>query len=139
MRALIFGFGVSWTVVSGSGNIADTDNPATIISDLPIGTNEFSWCISNGVCPNASTCDTIQIDVFDQFAPIAFAGDDQDWCDPVTSIFMTATAPAAPGVGTWTEIGGLTSIVDMNDPLTEITGFGVGEYTFLWKSYNWTM
>lgn len=129
------GFGI-WTVVSGSGLIEDEDNPATTISNLPIGTNEFSWCISNGVCPNASTCDTITIDVFDQFAPVAYAGEDQDWCDPVTSVFMTADQPAAPGIGTWTAIGNSTNIIDMNDPATEINGFGIGEYTYLWTVYN---
>jgi gliding motility-associated-like protein len=129
------GFGI-WTLVSGGGNIADTDNPATTITDLPLGTNEFSWCISNGVCPNASTCDTIRIDVFDEFAPVAFAGEDQDWCDPVTSIFMTASTPASPGYGIWTAIGSSHTIADINDPETEISDFGIGEYIFLWTVYN---
>jgi gliding motility-associated-like protein len=129
------GFGI-WALVAGGGIIADEDNPETDITALPVGINTFSWCISNGVCPNASTCDSLNISVFDDEAIPANAGDDQEWCDPISSIFMNATTPTSPGVGTWTAIGNSATIVDPNNPNTEITNIGVGEYTFLWTVYN---
>ena len=49
---------------------------------------------------------------------------------------MNATTPTSPGVGTWTAIGNSATIVDPNNPNTEITNIGVGEYTFLWTVYN---
>ncbi len=129
------GFGI-WTLVAGGGDIEDTDNPETAITNLPIGINTFSWCISNGVCPNASTCDSLNISVFDDQAIPAFAGEDQEWCDPISSIFMQATTPTIPGVGTWTAIGNSANILEPNNPTTQITNVGVGEYTFLWTVYN---
>lgn len=133
--AALPGFGV-WSMISGGGIIADNDNPETEITQLPVGINEFSWCISNGVCPNSSTCDTIAIFVFDENAPAADAGADQDWCTPITNIFMQASTPAIPGVGTWTAVNNTAVIVEPNNPQTEILGLSVGSYTFLWTVYN---
>ena len=133
--AALPGFGI-WSVVSGSGTIEDEDNPETVISSMPIGINQFSWCISNGVCPNSSTCDTITISIFDENAPPAAAGPDQDLCTPLGTVLMQASVPAIPGVGTWTAIGNSATIVEPNNPTTEITGLGIGEYTFLWTVYN---
>ncbi len=129
------GFGV-WTLLSGGGIIDDIDNPETLISAMPVGINSFSWCIFNGVCANASTCDTINISVFENDISPANAGPDQDWCDPIANIFMQATPASSPAVGTWTAIGNTATIVNPNDPNSEVTGIGVGVYTFMWTVYN---
>lgn len=133
--ATLPGFGI-WTLISGDGFIADPDNPETDITNMPVGINAFSWCISNGVCPNSSTCDTIAILVFDEDAPEAKAGPDQDWCTPLGGIFMQATTPTVPGTGTWTALNNSAIIVNPNDPSTEIQGLEVGSYTFEWSVYN---
>ena len=39
-----------WTLVSGSGTVAEPNNPNTVISDLGFGSNVFRWSISNGSC-----------------------------------------------------------------------------------------
>ncbi|MFN0033169.1 MAG: PKD domain-containing protein [Flavobacteriales bacterium] len=129
------GFGI-WQVVSGSGVIDDTDNPQTEISSIPIGINQFSWCISNGVCPDANSCDTLTVSVFDQDAQAADAGPDQDWCEPTSCVTMAALMPTVPGTGTWTSLTPGPTIVDANDPFTEMCNLGVGEYFFLWTVYN---
>jgi gliding motility-associated-like protein len=133
--AALPGFGV-WTLITGGGIISDSDNPETTITDLPAGVNEFTWCISNGVCPNSSTCDTIALIVFDPDAPVAQAGPDQEWCTPLGNIFMQATTPAIPGIGTWSAVGNSAIIADPNNPQTEILGLGVGSFTFQWTVYN---
>jgi gliding motility-associated-like protein len=129
------GFGI-WEVVSGAGDIQDWDNPQTEITNIPIGESQFSWCISNGVCPDANSCDTISVFVFDEDAQIADAGPDQDWCAPNECVTMAALPPTIPGVGTWVSLAPGPIITDANDPNTEICNLGVGEYYFLWTVYN---
>lgn len=126
-----------WELVSGTGTIQDIDNPHTLISNLAIGENIFSWCVSNGTCENSGTCDTLSIFVFDQDAQEANAGDDQDLCKSTDLIFLTATAVSNPGEGTWTAIGNYaSSIVDIHNAHTELVGLDVGEYFFVWSVYN---
>jgi len=127
----------TWELVSGTGVIDDTDNPQTLIHGLAIGENVFSWCVFNGVCPNSGSCDTLSIFVFDAEAQIADAGADQDWCETVETITMQAAAVDIPGTGTWTALGPYAAtIVDVNDPNTELVDLGVGEYFYLWTVYN---
>lgn len=132
------GYG-QWELISGSGTISndDIDNPQAMISSLAVGENVFSWCVFNGVCPNSGSCDTLSIFLFDENALPANAGPDQDLCESSDNILMQATAVAIPGTGTWTALGPYaSSIVDIHDPITELTGLGVGEYLYLWTVYN---
>ncbi|MFM9984934.1 MAG: PKD domain-containing protein [Flavobacteriales bacterium] len=129
------GFGI-WAVVVGGGIIDDNDNPQTEITEIPIGENQYSWCISNGVCPDANSCDTLSVFIFDENASPADAGPDQDWCEPVSCVTMAAITPDVPGVGTWTSLTAGPIITNVNDPLTEICNLEVGEYTFQWSVYN---
>ncbi len=129
------GFGI-WAVVSGGGEIQDFDNPQTDIINIPIGENQFSWCISNGVCPDANSCDTLSVFIYDENAQEAEAGPDQDWCEPTSCVTMAAAAPTDPGLGTWTSLSPGPTITNANDPNTEICNLGVGEYYFLWTVYN---
>lgn len=131
------GFGV-WSVVSGAGVISadDVDNPEALITDIPIGINAFSWCISNGVCPDANSCDTLLVTIYDENALPADAGDDQDWCEPTSCVTMTAAVPTYPAVGTWTSLSVGPTVSDPNDPSAEMCNLGVGEYYFLWSVYN---
>ncbi|MEN9639099.1 MAG: hypothetical protein RLZZ262_967, partial [Bacteroidota bacterium] len=131
------GYGV-WSVVSGAGDIApeDLDNPEAVITNIPIGINAFSWCISNGVCPDANSCDTLLVTIYDENALPANAGADQDWCEPTSCATMTATIPTYPSYGTWTSLSAGPTISDPNDPSAEMCNLGVGEYYFLWSVYN---
>jgi large repetitive protein len=131
------GFGV-WQVVSGSGTISpdDMDNPLAVITGIPIGINSFSWCISNGVCPDANSCDTLLVTIYDENALPANAGVDQDWCEPTSCVTMAATTPTYPSYGTWSSLISGPTISDPNDPSAEFCNLGVGEYYFLWTVYN---
>ena len=64
----------TWTLVSGSANIANAGSNTTQIDNLGIGVNTLAWTVSNGVCPSVS--DTIDIAVSN--TPIIDAGADQD-------------------------------------------------------------
>jgi gliding motility-associated-like protein len=125
-----------WTQVAGSpANITLASDSATTITSLQQGTNLFVWNLNNGACDGALTADTVVVRVFgDADAP--FAGADQEWCWPVNSTVMTATAPEDPRFGTWTLIAGSGTIADLNDPNTAITDLAIGENCFLWTVYN---
>ncbi len=128
--------GGTWTLVSGSGDIASPNNPNSTVSNLAIGANVFEWTVDNGPCANGVTSDTVTIFVFDPNAAVAEAGDDQTLCTPIVSTTLEGNAPAFPGVGTWTLVSGSGTIVDPNDPSTEVTNLGIGDNVFEWTIYN---
>jgi len=43
-----------WTVVKGSGNIANDTLHSTAVSNLTLNENVFLWTVTNGVCPAAT-------------------------------------------------------------------------------------
>lgn len=126
----------TWSLVSGSGTISDINDPNPIISGLEIGVNVFSWTIYNGPCENDESSDTVAILVYDENAPDANAGEDQELCLPDNSTQMAAQAPIIPAVGTWTLIEGSGTVVSVNNPNSQITGLGVGENIFEWTVEN---
>ena len=125
-----------WTQISGNAVLANPSDPGTLISDLTNGEYEFVWTVSNGPCANSLTTDTVVVRLFATDAPLANAGLDQSWCTPVSTIFMNATVPVIPGVGTWTVESGSANILDANDPATGVDGLSVGEIVLRWTLYN---
>jgi len=53
----------TWSLVSGSGLIANPNDPATQVSGLGLGENVFQWTISSDFCPSVS--DQVMITVND--------------------------------------------------------------------------
>lgn len=125
-----------WVLVAGGGTIENASDANTSITNLPVGNNTFQWIIDNGPCDPSLTSDQVTISVFDPNAPIASAGPDQFFCEPINATNLAALAPATPGIGTWTLVGGTGTISDINDPNTVITDLAVGENCFLWTVYN---
>lgn len=48
-----------WTLISGTGNLANPVNPNSGFSGIQVGTSVLSWTISNGSCP--ASVDTLQV------------------------------------------------------------------------------
>jgi gliding motility-associated-like protein len=126
----------TWTLIQGSADIDDENSSSTLITNLAQGENIFVWTIDNGVCPNGITQDTVSVFVFSEDEELAFAGEDQSLCEPVSSTFMSAQVPGAPAYGTWQLINGCGNIVDPNNPNSEVTDLCVGENIFAWTVYN---
>src|SRR5690606_15103994 len=59
----------TWQVVTGSGTIADVNDPAATVSGLSIGENILMWSVMNGPCESLTT-DMMSIFVFDPAVPI---------------------------------------------------------------------
>ncbi len=126
----------TWTLVSGSGTIADIHDPTTAVSGLGVGNNVFQWTVSNGPCSTPLSSDLVTITVFDENNPVANAGNDQQVCTPLTGTTLAGSAIIFPATGTWTLVSGQGTITDPTDPATTVTDLGVGENIFQWTVSN---
>ncbi|MBK9274716.1 MAG: gliding motility-associated C-terminal domain-containing protein [Flavobacteriales bacterium] len=126
----------TWTLVSGTGTIADPNDPNTLVTGLAVGINVFRWTVSNGVCANGLTNDQMTVFVFDAANPVADAGPDQDLCTPITTTVLSGSALIVPATGTWTLVSGSGTIVDPGDPNSQVTGLGLGPNVFQWTVSN---
>jgi gliding motility-associated-like protein len=125
----LIGTGV-WALLSGSGIIQNPSSVSSPVSGLGVGVNEFTWTISNGVCP--SSVDTIVI-TRDDFPSQAVAGADANSCAPTDT--LPGTLPQS-GAGTWSVIGGNSVL---NDPLaanSAVSSLTPGQNIFVWTVSN---
>ncbi|HQW86356.1 MAG TPA: gliding motility-associated C-terminal domain-containing protein, partial [Flavobacteriales bacterium] len=135
-NALIFPATGTWTVLSGSGTVTDPTSPTSPITGLTPGTTTLLWTIDNGPCTPGITTDTVLIQVFDNTAAAALAGDDQSFCSPAPNTTMFASSPVAPALGLWTLISGTGTLADPTSPFTAVTDLGLGETVFEWTIDN---
>ena len=125
----LVGTGV-WTLISGSGNITNVNDPQSNISNLGQGTNQFSWTIDNGICPPSVS--VVSIDVSLPTGP-ATAGADQVICGTQTQL---AGNLSLVGTGLWTIVSGNANIVSPNDPLSIIDNLSPGVIILEWTLSN---
>ncbi len=126
----------AWSVVSGTGIIAEPNNPNTAVSGLSVGENVFMYTVNNGNCDNGITTDTVSIFVYDENQPPANAGEDQALCTPVSSVTLNGNAAIFPAEGTWVLISGSGTIAEPNNPNTAVTALAPGANTFRWRITN---
>jgi gliding motility-associated-like protein len=125
-----------WTLVAGTGTIADPTSPTTAITGLSIGENIFRWTVENGPCAGSTTQDDVSVTIFDNTVAGSDAGPDQSLCTPATTTTMAASAAPSPAQGTWTLVSGNGTVANANDPQTVITGLAIGENVFRWSVSN---
>ena len=120
----ISGTGV-WSVVSGTGIIANPNAFSTTISGMSIGLNVVQWTVSNGPCVSAA-----QMNLFVSTPPTnANAGPNQNICG--TNTVMAANTPLN-GTGTWSIVSGTGVIADVNNPNTLVSGISAGQLVLMW-------
>lgn len=134
--SLIYPATGTWTLVSGTGTIADAASPTSAVTGLAVGPNVFRWTVGNGPCGAGTTVDEVTIILFDHTVSGSDAGPDQSLCTPNTTATMAASAAPSPAIGTWTPVSGGGTITDVNDPNTTITNLPVGENVFRWSVSN---
>jgi hypothetical protein len=114
-----------WSVVLGTGVIANPNAFSTSISGMSVGLNVVQWTISNGSCVSAA-----QMNLYVSTPPTnANAGPNQNICG--TNTLMAANTPVN-GIGTWTIVSGTGTIADVNDPNTAVTGISAGQLVLMW-------
>lgn len=134
--SIIFPAQGTWTLVSGSGVIADANDPNSAVSGLAIGENIFQWTVDNGPCANGITTDQVSILVFDENNPVADAGPDQELCTPTTDAVLAGSSVTFPATGTWSLVSGTGNVVNASDPGSAVSGLTIGENIFVWSVSN---
>lgn len=135
-NAPVFPAAGTWTLISGSGTIADPNDPNSAVSDLSIGENVFEWSVYNGSCAGSGSSDLVTIVVFDESQAAADAGPDQQLCTPQRSTTLAANDVTAPATGEWTLIEGFGVIVDESNPNTIVGDLEPGDNVFVWTVSN---
>jgi gliding motility-associated-like protein len=120
----------TWSLVSGSGTLADPSNAASDVTNLSPGANVFQWSVSNGICPVSNS--QVTITRFENPLP-PNAGADQQICADNTTI--NATSPTI-GIGVWTLASGSGTIADASDNQTAVSDLGAGNNVFRWTVTN---
>ncbi|MFK7934394.1 MAG: isopeptide-forming domain-containing fimbrial protein, partial [Saprospiraceae bacterium] len=125
---------VQW--YNASGNLLDTGN-SYIIEDATTANagNYYAILIVNGCASEPSATTEVIIDETPN--ETAFAGEDQTYCEGITSVNLAATMPVN-GTGMWTVSSansGAIAVSPMN-PQTSVTNLQSGTYTFTWSLSN---
>ena len=127
LNANMFGTGESglWSLINGSGTIANPSINATNVSGLAIGINKFEWKISKGICHSEDTLNLTNNYI------TADAGNNQTTCDDF--INLSANDPS-PGIGTWSVVSssGNPGFGDIHAFSTTISGLGVNTNSLQW-------
>jgi gliding motility-associated-like protein len=116
-----------WTIVSGNGNIVNANDPLSIINNLQPGVIVLQWTLQNGICPPET--DQVQITV-NAPLPAADAGSDQSICGSVAT--LSSILPVSL-TGTWTVVSGNGTLVDPNNPGTDIQFTQEGTTVLSWS------
>jgi hypothetical protein len=120
----------TWTLVGGSGTIANPGSPTSGVSNLGVGVNTFRWTISNGSC--TAVWDEVVI-TRSATPTTSSAGTDQVVC--ASTATLGGNTPVV-GSGSWTVVSGSGTITAPGSPSSGITGLGVGANTFRWTISN---
>lgn len=123
----------TWTMVSGGFTIVDPTDPNTAFTELAIGENIAEWTVDDGTNANS---DQVSIFLYDENNPAADAGSNLSSCGIATSIDMDASELIFPATGTWTILQGGATIIEPNNPNTEMIDWAVGENIFEWAVEN---
>ncbi len=129
LNANVYGNGESglWSLVSGSGTIANPSTNATNVTGLASGINKFEWKISKGICRSKDTL-TLTNNIV-----TADAGTDQTTCEDFAD--LTANNPS-PGTGKWTVVASSGNPVFDNSNAYSTTIRQLGANT---NSLQWTV
>ncbi|PQJ22776.1 hypothetical protein BSU00_00165 [Tenacibaculum sp. SG-28] len=129
------GLSGKWEQVSGNAGwtVDDIHNPKATFTNLIEGKYSFKWVVSKGSCESSE--DQIDFSISQGPTP-AVAGPIADVCNAAT---LTLTGNIiTQGTGTWTVVSGPNNptIVDPNDPTSEVRNLISGRYEFKWTSRN---
>mgnify|MGYP000849070072 FL=1 len=118
-----------WSIVSGSGTIADINDPTTTIDGLANGTTVVQWTATEA-CGTDVSQETIVVSGFPNDA--VYAGADQSQCS-ITSTVLEGSSPS-PYTGSWTVLPAGPTFDDATDPSATISGLVTGNtYTLTWS------
>lgn len=113
----------SWSLLNGSGTLADPNDPNSQVFGLSTGANTFLWTLTNSI---STTYDSVTI--FITGSPTADAGPDQAFCIGQPTL-LNGTGV---GLGNWSIIQGYGIFGDRNAPATTLENLANGINEFVW-------
>ncbi len=114
-----------WNFTSSDLDISDSTDPNATLTNLNNGTYDLVWIPTE----SCVLSDTVTVVFLNDPVP-AYAGEDQK-INSGSSVFMQADIPSN-GTGTWSLLNGGGTILDINDPNTEVENLNIGTNTFEW-------
>lgn len=120
----------TWSVMAGSGILANPNSNTSTISGLSTGTNTIVWTNTNGVCP--ATSDTVVIELL-MFPTPATAGPDQVLCP--NSTILAGNLPSV-GFGTWSVLTGTGSVATPSLNNSGVSSLSTGTNSLIWTTWN---
>ncbi len=118
-----------WTLISGTGTIANPNSHNTTVSGLSIGANVFRWTVT------VSGCEAWDERTITNWATtLADAGPDQDVCDAY--VIIQGSEPTTGETGEWTVVNGTATINNPYDFATDAINLSSGLNTFRWTISN---
>ncbi len=121
-----------WSVITGTASVTTVTDPASEVTGLSDGQNNFVWTISNGMCQASSS--TVSI-TKDDLPTISNAGSNQTIC--ATSFTFNGNSPLI-GTGTWSVVSGPASLISASSPTASSAGLGISQNQFAWIITNGT-
>ena len=120
-----------WTLINGSGTLANANNPFSAVSNLSPGLNTFTWTITQGVCTASASVNIMSDEVVE-----AIVYPDDTICDNFYT--LQAESPII-GWGNWTAVNNpLAYFNDPSNPVTGVNGLLQGQNIFVWTVTNGT-
>ncbi|WP_075601894.1 PKD domain-containing protein [Saccharicrinis aurantiacus] len=124
-----------WTIVTGSGSIADATSDQTTISNLAQGTNVLRWTIRKKACEtfaevtivNDNPTESIIYDASDARVSI------QDLVCQTTSTTLRGSTPLSDESGYWRVESGQVNIDNLDSPTISITNIQKGDHVLSWN------
>lgn len=116
----------TWSILTGTGNFSNINDPAATIAGLAVGLNSLIWTVAAPGCPAAQ--DTVDITV-SAAVSVADAGANQQICSASTN--LNALLPSV-GSGSWTLISGNGNFANQTDNSTAVSGLNLGVNIFEW-------
>ncbi len=120
----------TWSVLTGTGILANPSLFNTTITNLSVGINILEWSVtSSGVCASSSAFMTIDVD---DVSNVANAGPSQTVCASDPNTALAANSPTS-GFGAWAFISGGGTITSPLSPSTTVTELNVGVNILTWN------
>lgn len=118
-----------WSSQNTQISFEDVNSPSTIVQNLPLGTTEIYWTLTNGECISKDTVHIINDSIIEAFTPeygTACEGGEYQ---------LYANIPET-GTGRWVFPDEITDIDDITDPFTTISNLPFGMQECTWEIWN---
>ncbi|MEA3443979.1 MAG: hypothetical protein U9R19_04560, partial [Bacteroidota bacterium] len=133
----------TWSCMTATGTIygPNFNDPKVTVTVPYFDTNQYGclmntdfvyrWTVKNGPC---EIFDDVTVELKPQ--PVAFAGDDYSICGMDAELqaqFSSLCGPLGSSEGEWFGPGQISGPLT---PITDVTVFGPGSYTWIWREFN---